>query len=266
MKWFGGTRAIALETADTFKRTFTEQKIGLRLNVGDRGRIIVKGSVADSPAASRRIPPGVFLDAVNEESTAHKSLKEVQTLMQEAKRPINLEFSQSASSKDIAERSRNEAASQVTEAAANKEAAEKAEAERKAAELAAAQAARERLGELSSFSVTFDDKCLGLALVDGDGDHGGKALGTKGNAFVKRTLPLSPAWRAGIPVDVRVVAINGKSTQFRRFKEVKKLIEISARPITIDFSAEDDPSWPEPMSAPRPKVVDGVPTYAMRPL
>ena len=132
-KRFAGQRAVALEVADNFKRTFTEQKLGLRLNVGERSRIIVKGCIPDSPAASRRIPPGVFLDKVNEVSTEHRSLQEVQTMVQEATRPIHLEFSQSATSKDFAERSRHEASEQVSKARTNKAAAEKEEAERRAA-------------------------------------------------------------------------------------------------------------------------------------
>jgi len=264
--WFAGQRAVALEVADNFKRTFTEQKLGLRLNVGERGRIIVKGCISDSPAASRRIPPGVFLDKVNEVSTEHRSLQEVQTMMQEAARPTHLEFSQSATSKDFAERSRREASEQVSKARFNKAAAEKEEAERRAAELAAANAAREALEQLPTFSVTFEERILGLALRDGEGDHGGKELGAKGMCFVKRALPLSPAWRAGIPEGVRVIAINGKSAQLRRFKEVKKLIEIAPRPVTVDFSNEAEPTWPHASSAKRPTTIGGVPSYALKPV
>mmetsp|Transcript_33777 Transcript_33777/g.88887 ORF Transcript_33777/g.88887 Transcript_33777/m.88887 type:complete len:309 (+) Transcript_33777:112-1038(+) len=265
VKWLRGNRAIALEVEDTFKRIFTEQKLGLRLNVGDKGRIIVKSCVADTPAATRRIPPGVFLDTINDEATAHKSLQQVQQLMIDAKRPITLGFSQSTSSKAIAESSRREAAGQCAEARAAKVAEEKAEAARKAADEAAAAAAREILEALPTFSVTFTEQCVGLALRDGGGDLGGKSLGAKGHAFVKKSQPLSPAWRAGIPPDVRIVSVNGKSTQFRRFKEVKKMIELAPRPVTIDFSAEDDPTYPDLTSASRPKVIGGVPSYAMRP-
>ena len=261
-KRFAGQRAVALEVADNFKRTFTEQKLGLRLNVGERSRIIVKGCIPDSPAASRRIPPGVFLDKVNEVSTEHRSLQEVQTMVQEATRPIHLEFSQSATSKDFAERSRHE----VSKARTNKAAAEKEEAERRAAELAAANAAREALEQLPTFSVTFEERILGLALRDGKGDHGGKELGAKGMCFVKRALPLSPAWRAGIPEGVRVIAINGKSAQLRRFKEVKKLIEIAPRPVTVDFSSEEKPTWPHASRAKRPTTIGGVPSYALKPV
>ena len=264
-KWLSGNRVVALETAETFTRTFTEQKLGLRLNIGEKCRIIVKSCVSDTPAASRRIPAGVFLDTINGESTEHKSLQQVQTMMQESKRPIHLGFSQSSSSRAIAERSRREAALQADEAAAAKAAAEVAEEARRAAEAAASDAAREALEQLPTFSVTFTEQWIGLALRDGEGDLGGKSLGAKGKTFVKKTQPLSPAWRAGIPPDVRIIAINGKSTQFRRFKEVKKLIEIAPRPVTVSFSAEEEPSWPDITTVRRPSTIDGVPAYALKP-
>jgi hypothetical protein len=68
--------------ADTFERSFTEAALGLALNVGEKGRIIVKRCVADSPAGRRRIPDGAFVTMVGEQSTDHRSLAEVKKMIQ----------------------------------------------------------------------------------------------------------------------------------------------------------------------------------------
>ena len=36
--------------------------------------------------------------------------------------------------------------------------------------------------------------------------------------------PRTPAYKSGLPEDVTIISINGKSVEFRRFKEVKKMI------------------------------------------
>jgi hypothetical protein len=47
-----------------------------------------------------------------------------------------------------------------------------------------------------------------------------------------------------------------------RFKEVKKLIELAQRPVTLSFSMEEDPVFP--VSA--KKAASAVPAYARRPV
>ena len=210
----GGTRV--LECADEFSRQFTETRLGLALNVGEKGRIIVKRCMPDTPAASRRIPPGCFVKAINGQITEHMGLKQVQDMIQQAERPVTIEFSQSATSRDLALSTRQEAEKQVE----LQEAADAREtAAIKAAQQAAAAQAAENLAELESqqtFSCTWTESRIGLVLGDGGGPER-----RKGRTFVKKTMPNSPAWLSGIPTHVIIVAINGKSTQFRRFKEVR---------------------------------------------
>ena len=72
-----------------FKRTFTEQKLGLELKADPRGRIVVLGGES---AASKSIPMGAFLEKVDGLSTTKKSILEVMTMLIEMKRPLTLEF------------------------------------------------------------------------------------------------------------------------------------------------------------------------------
>ena len=51
------TSTVELCTDEEFNRAFTEDALGIALNVGNRGQIIVKRCVPGSPSASRRIPP-----------------------------------------------------------------------------------------------------------------------------------------------------------------------------------------------------------------
>ena len=81
---------IELETAEEFFRTFTEQQLGLVINNGPRGSIIVKRAMPGSPSASRRIPPGVMLVEVNGRQLQQLSLRDAQTLLKDAERPVKL--------------------------------------------------------------------------------------------------------------------------------------------------------------------------------
>ena len=82
-------------------------------------------------------------------------------------------------------------------------------------------------------------------------------------------VPRTPSYKSGIPAGAAIVAINGKSLEFRRFKEVKKLIELAQRPITLDFSTEDEPTFPRTGKARVPGMDEGsapLPAYAFRPV
>jgi len=72
-----------------FRRTFTEQKLGLELKADPQGRIVVLGGES---AASKSIPTGAFLEKVDGVSTAKKSILELMTMLTELKRPITLDF------------------------------------------------------------------------------------------------------------------------------------------------------------------------------
>ena len=52
---------IQLDINEEFERKFTEDALGIALNVGKRGAIVVKRCVPGSPSASRRIPPSWVL-------------------------------------------------------------------------------------------------------------------------------------------------------------------------------------------------------------
>ena len=80
---------------------------------------------------------------------------------------------------------------------------------------------------------------------------------------IKKTIPFSVAAMAGVPPNCAVVAINGKSMEFRRsFKEVKKKLQIAQRPVTVAFSQEDEITWPKRVpKLPKPQL----PAYALRP-
>ena len=88
-----------LETAERFSRTFTEAALGIALNEGGKGRIVVKRILPGSAAASRRIPQGgvASVVAVGGSSTEGLSLKQVQKLIKEAERPVTIDFEQPAS-------------------------------------------------------------------------------------------------------------------------------------------------------------------------
>lgn len=254
----GENATLALEVADEFTRTFTEERLGIALNVGHKGRIIVKRCVEGTPAARRRIPPGAFVTKINDTSTDHKSLQEVQEMIKSGTRPLKIDFSQSESSKAIAENSRKVASKEVQ---AQKEAHAAMIAARKAAEIDRMTTTYETA---ETFSRTFTEERLGICLGDpGQDEDTGKDL--KGKTFVSKCLPGSPAFKSGVPPDVLLVAINGKSLEFRRFKEVKKLLQMASRPVTIDFSAEEVPTFPL-NSGKTSSGPTGVPGYAFRPL
>ena len=239
---------IELETDEEFLRTFTEPQLGLALNVGYRGSIVVKRCVPGSPAASRRIPPGVMLVEVNEKKLEFISLKEAQTLLKDAERPVKLKFKQTDTSRTLAQSS---VKSVQDELAADKRAKE--EAKRKY---------EEEMRPVSpvtdeTFSFTYNAAQLGLVLQESND-------GEKKRTSIKMVVPRQAAYKSGIPAGAVIVAINGKSVEFRRFKEVKKIIQLAQRPITIDFSMEDEPTFPQ--NAKRPPGKGEVPAYAFRPV
>jgi predicted metalloprotease with PDZ domain len=110
-----------------------------------------------------------------------------------------------------------------------------------------------------TFTRTFTTPQIGL-ILDEDRD----ALGGRVLTRVKRVVPRSAAMLAGVPPGVAIVAINGKSTEWRRsYKEVKKLVQLAQRPVTIAFSAQaDDELTFPPNDTPKPAL----PAYAMRPV
>jgi C-terminal processing protease CtpA/Prc len=246
---------IELETDEEFLRTFTEPQLGLALNNGPRGSIIVKRAVPGSPAASRRIPPGVMLIEVNEQKLEHLSLKEAQTLLKDAERPVKLKFKQTDTSRDLAQGSHK---------VANDEREADARAKAEAARLFAEEMRPATPTTELTFSCTYNAARLGLVLQEGEPRADGKK-----STLVKMCVPRTPSYKSGIPAGAAIVAINGKSLEFRRFKEVKKLIELAQRPITLDFSTEDEPTFPRTGKARVPGMDEGsapLPAYAFRPV
>lgn len=221
------TTTIELCVDEEFERTFTEAALGLALNVGPRGAIIVKRCVPGSSSASRRIPPGVMLTHIAGVPLEHPSLKEVQALLQGAERPLTLRLRQTEASLALAQAS-------VRAAEAEREAYVRA--------IAAAKARYEEemipapLETAAAFERTYTEARLGLCLSDASSSDG-----TRRRTVVRKCVPRTPSWKSGLPPDVVIVAINGKSVEFRRFKEVKKLIELAQRPVTIAFSAAEEP-------------------------
>lgn len=253
---------VELETEEEFFRTFTDDKLGLALNTGARGRIIVKRCVPGSPAASRRIPPGVFLLSVNETSLEQRSLKDAQEQLASAERPVKLRFAQSDASRAIANASTKAAQDE-------RDAVVRAEEERRAR--AAEELKPVPLETAPTFARTFPEAQLGLCLAGGEGPREQRIT------VVKKTLPRSAAFKGGIPPGAAIVAINGTSVEFRRLKQVKKLIELAQRPVTIDFSTEEPPRFPQsarrrPKGRPAAAAVDvgdaaaALPAYALRPI
>lgn len=241
---------IQLCIEEEFERKFTEAALGLALNVGKRGTIIVKRCVPGSPSFSRRIPPGVILTHVNETKLEFPSLKEVQTMLQQAERPVTLKFQQTEASLAIAHQS--------VRAVAH----ERDEHNRKVEEAKAQFAEEMETVEIETaevFTRTYTEARLGLCLFDATQEVNGQKLR---RTQVAKCLPRSPSWKSGLPAHVYITAINGKSVEFRRFKEVKKLIELAQRPVTLSFSMEEDPVFP--VSA--KKAASAVPAYARRPV
>ena len=239
---------VQLCTDEEFERKFTEASLGLALNVGNHGTILVKRCVPGSPSASRRIPPGVVLTHVGDAKLEHLSLKDVQTMLQQAERPVKLKFRQT------------EASLALAHASLRKVASEREEHDRKV------QAAKEQYAEemlqveeetAEVFTRTYAEARLGLCLKDASADGRRRTL-------VAKCLPRTPAWKSGLPENVCITSINGKSVEFRRFKEVKKLIELAQRPVTIGFSREDEPAFPATQKKP-PKEGE-LPAYARKPV
>lgn len=237
---------------ETFERKFTEQSLGLVLNIGEQNRIILKRCMPESPASSRRIPPGVFVTTINGESIDHRSLKDVQKMIIKAERPITVGFAQSETSRAI---------SQSSIKASEKEQADKKEAIRQREE-AAARTYPIEMAE--TFTREFVEARLGLALEE----H------PSGRTLIKHCLPHSPAAKDGVRPGVTITAINDHSVEFRRFKEVKKLIELAERPILIAFSGAEPPQYPQGGKRRSQKGVlrrngsgadENVPAYALRP-
>lgn len=245
----GASATLCLELAEEFSRTFTEERLGIALNYGDKGRVIVKRCVQGSAAASRRIPPGAFVTRINGELLNHKSLEQVQQLIQKTPRPIRIDFEQSESSRTFAEGSRRQAAHEVE---AEKAAQDALVAARRAAEI---ERHTTKYETAETFSRTFTDERLGICLGDGGGP---------GRTFVRKCLPGSAAFKAGVPPDVCITAINGKSVEFRRFKEVKKLLQIASRPVTVDFSREETPNFPLDSGRIAPAHASSAPSYVLR--
>ena len=241
------TTTVQLDISETFERTFTEGALGLALNVGQRGAILVKRCVPGSPAAGRRIPPGVILTHVADVELEHLSLKQVQTMLQQAERPVKLTFRQT------------EASLAFAHASVRSVAHERDEHKRETAEARARFEEEMRPAELetaATFTRTYSEARLGLCLLDGSTEGARRTL-------VRKCLPRTPAWKSGLPPNVCITAVNGKSVQFRRFKEVKKMIELAQRPVTIAFSMEEEPSFPA-----ETKLADAEtpPAYVLRPV
>ena len=241
---------VQLCTDEEFERKFTEASLGLALNVGNHGTILVKRCVPGSPSASRRIPPGVVLTHVGDAKLEHLSLKDVQTMLQQAERPVSLRFRQTDASMAIAS------------ASVRAVAQEREEHERRLTEARLRFEEEMRPVEPETalvFSRTYSEARLGLCLVD-DSDE---AAGTR-RTRVRKCLPRTPSWKSGLPENVCITAINGKSVEYRRLKEVKKLIELAQRPVTIAFSMEEEVSFPAARS--RPQQAEDVPAYVLRPV
>lgn len=127
------------------------------------------------------------------------------------------------------------------------------EEERKAREAAAAvrikpptRVPHEDAEQATSFSRTFTEDALGLAL-----NEGGRGAGV----VVKRILPGSAAAGRRIPQGgvASVVAVNGTPTDGLSLKQVQKLIKTSERPVTIAFTQQElrpPPEPPEPSPPP----------------
>ena len=237
---------IQLCIEEEFERIFTEAALGLALNVGQRGTILVKRCVPGSPSASRRIPPGVILTHVGETKLEHPSVKDVAEMLQRAERPVRLRFRQTEASLAIARQS-------VRAVAHEHDEHEKRMAAAKAQFEEEMQPAVEETAEV--FTRTYTEARLGLCLIDGQTEDGRR------RTRVKKCLPRTPSWKSGLPENVLITAVNGKSVEFRRFKEVKKLIELAQRPVTIAFSMEEEPTFPPPPS----KASDVMPAYALKP-
>lgn len=248
---------VELCIEEEFDRSFTEPALGLALNVGKRGAIVVKRCVPGSPAASRRIPPGVELMSINEEALQYPSLKEVQTTLQKAERPVKLHFRQTEASLALAHASvravRNERDEHVRKL---EEAKARYEEEMRPAEIETAEA----------FERTFAEGRLGLCLKDASTPSGVRPK--RRRTVVFKCLPRAPAWKSGLPEGAIVVSVNGKSVEFRRFKEVKKIVELAQRPVTIAFSTADEPVFPPTIKKSRkiPSDAAAVPAYARKPV
>lgn len=251
---------IELETAEEFFRTFTEQQLGLVINNGPRGSIIVKRAMPGSPSASRRIPPGVMLVEVNGRQLQQLSLRDAQTLLKDAERPVKLKFQQTETSRTLAQGSHKQA---DDERAADTD-ARAAAAARFAEEMRPATPTNE-----VRFERTYDAARLGLVLCESEQSANGTRV-----TRVKQCIPRSPSYKSGIPNGAAIVSINGKSVESRRMKEVKKLIELARRPVAIGFSMEDEPTFPQTGQARVPVTGDDgrvasssalLPAYALKP-
>lgn len=244
------SKTIQLCIDEEFERKFTEASLGLALNVGRRGAILVKRCVPGSPSASRRIPPGVILTHVGDTKLEYPSLKDVQSMLQQAERPVTLKFRQS------------EASMAIARASVRAVVHEREEHEQKAAESKACfeeEMKRVETETAEVFERTYSEARLGLCLVD-DTDSEAGIRRTR----VRKCLPRTPSWKSGLPENVCITAINGKSVEYRRFKEVKKIIELAQRPVTIAFSTEDDVTFPAPAKPANP--TGDLPAYARRPV
>ena len=219
----------AIETGKPFTRTFAEATLGLRLAEDGRGGIVVKEAVEGTPAAQRCIPIGCYVTTVNDTSLANMSAKEVQRMLARAERPVTLHFEPSKEMRQAA--------------AARAEAADRATPLEKA----------------ETFSRQFTAARLGLILSEDQGSIPGKIL-----TRIKATVPRSPARQAGVPPGSTIVAVNGKSVEWRKtYKEVKKLIELAQRPVTINFSAAEEVVFPNGNADPARGQVPG---YVLRPV
>lgn len=103
-----GSRDTGRVDESAFVRVFTERTLGLALNEM-RGKILVKGCIANSAAAKRGVPVGVVLVSVNGEGAEHRPLKEVQRLISRAERPVALAFAQAPPSAEASKEALAEA-------------------------------------------------------------------------------------------------------------------------------------------------------------
>jgi len=76
-----------------FSRVFTENTLGLALNMDSSNRTIVTRCLPNTPAFRRDIPTGVYVVSVNDEYVVGKHFKEVQKLCKDAERPLTISFS-----------------------------------------------------------------------------------------------------------------------------------------------------------------------------
>jgi curved DNA-binding protein CbpA len=87
-----------LETAEQFKRSFSELRLGLTLE-SRVGHITIKRCNPGSAAERAGVPWGVRVLAIDDHELGNCSLKDVQSLLQAAPRPVTITFAQTEASR-----------------------------------------------------------------------------------------------------------------------------------------------------------------------